>query len=289
MKYSQLNCIFISIVMLAVSGCSSVALKVANIPANFFDGDVQKDLVFDQAQNLKLDVYIPKQDEMAPLPVIVFFYGGRWSFGEKHQYQFVATALANKGFIVVVPDYRKYPQVQFPAFVEDGALALQWTFNNIQQYNGQKNNIFVSGHSAGAHIGALLVSDAGYLMAVDSPDAYKAIKGFAGLAGPYSFTPKEEDLVEIFGPSSQFPQMQVPTFIKGVEPPLLLLTGAKDTTVESSNAERLAQAVRSKGGSVETKVYKDIDHTQIIGVFSTFLESKAPVVDDVTAFFKDQL
>lgn len=286
MKQQRRLCLF-TLFMLTLCGCSSLSLQIANIPANFFDGEVHEDIVFDPQHGLKLDVYVPKRAVTEPLPVVVFFYGGRWSYGEKHQYQFVATALADKGFVVVVPDYRKYPEVKFPGFVNDGAAAVQWTHENIASYNGQGSTLFISGHSAGAHIGALLVSDRAYL--AGAGDTYGSIKGFAGLAGPYSFTPMKDDLVDIFGPESRYPQMQVPTFITGKEPPMLLLTGADDTTVKAVNGKRLTQAILAKGGVVEAQVYEGIDHTDIIGVFSTFLESKASVVDDVTAFFHDQI
>lgn len=277
----------ITLALLTLTGCTGLGLAVANAPATFFDGKTHENLVFDDTSHLALDVYIPKQAQDHKLPVIVFFYGGRWSYGEKKDYEFVATALAQTGFVVVVPDYRKYPDVKFPAFVQDGANALQWVHQNIDQYQGDPQQLFIAGHSAGAHIGALLVSDPTYLKQINASDTQQAIKGFAGLAGPYDFTPKAKDLVDMFGPAAQFPQMQVTTFIEGTEPPMLLLTGADDTTVEMYNLDRLQQKIESQNGEVKAIVYDDINHTEIVGAFSAFWRAKAPVLQDVTQFFQE--
>jgi acetyl esterase/lipase len=103
----------------------------------------------------KLDVYLPKQ--MSPnAKVVIFFYGGSWREGSKADYRFVAQALTSRGFIVVLPDYRLYPQVTFPAFVEDGASAVRWVRDNISNFGGDTNQLYLMGHSAGSHIAALL-------------------------------------------------------------------------------------------------------------------------------------
>jgi len=78
---------------------------------------------------LTLSVYRPKatdDSQVAPKPTIVFFYGGAWQSGSKEAYRFVASRLTKKGYVVVLPDYRLYPDVTFPAFVDDGAEALRW-------------------------------------------------------------------------------------------------------------------------------------------------------------------
>jgi len=289
MKFKKTVLGLISSCLLLLTGCSSLGLGIANVPPKLFDGNVQKAKVFDKDNNLALDIYTPALAKQNDLPVIIFFYGGRWSYGERSEYQFVATALADKGFVVVVPDYRKYPQVKFPAFVEDSAKAVQRTYNNIAEYKGQPEQLFLAGHSAGAHIGALLVSDQHYLDDIDGADAYKAIRGFAGLAGPYDFTPDEEDIMDIFGPASQYPLMQATNYIQGTEPPMLLLAGEDDTTVKLYNLERLQREITEQGGKVETKIYQGIDHVGIVGAFSVFLRSTAPVLDDVSAFFKGLL
>ena len=58
--------------------------------------------------------------------MVVFFYGGSWNHGERHDYRFVGEALAARGIVTVIPDYRLYPQVRYPDFLKDNAAAVAW-------------------------------------------------------------------------------------------------------------------------------------------------------------------
>jgi len=269
-----------------LTSCSDGAFIIANIPAAFSDVKVTRDLAYASPAGSKLDLYVPKGAGQDPLPVIVFLYGGRWTYGAKNQYAFAADALAQEGFIVAVPNYRKYPNVKFPVFVEDAADALAWVHDNIASHGGDSTRIFLVGHSAGAHIGALLAADPKYLAAHGK--SRSIVTAFAGLAGPYDFTPESDDLKDMFGPPERYDQMRVTAFIDGGQPPMLLLHGEKDETVRLYNLERLASAIKAKGGSVETKLYPGVDHIQIVGALTVFLRNKAPVKDDVVRFFRDQ-
>lgn len=270
---------------LLLTGCASAGLAVANFPVAWFNGEVIKGINYGQEPWEKLDIYIPPDQTDAAWPVIVFFYGGRWTEGSRDEYAFVGSALAAKGFVTVIPDYRKYPAVRFPAFIKDGARAVNWVHDNIGRFDGRADKLFLAGHSAGAHIAALLVSDERYLR--KEGDALSGIQGFAGLAGPYDFTPEAADLKEIFGPPSNYSQIQVTTFVDGAEPPMLLLHGNSDQTVERYNLERLANTIEAQGGQVETIIYPELDHVEIIGALSWFWRKKAPVLDDISEYFMD--
>ena len=187
--------------------------------------------------------------------------------------------------MVVIPDYRKYPSVRFPVFVQDGAKALAWTYDNIKSYGGAPSRIHVAGHSAGAHIGALLTADARYL-ANEGKKRSKVIRSFAGLAGPYDFVPDEPDLEDMFGPPENYPLMQVTTFIDGKQPPMLLLYGAADTDVAPYNLERLQRRIKAAGGRVESIIYPDTDHIDILLALSWLKSDDAPVLADMIKFFK---
>lgn len=264
--------------LLLTAACTKITFGIVNLPAHFSGVKITKNIVFDPKTNLALDIYAPP-DAASPLPVIVFFYGGRWEYGDRASYRFAGTTLAQQGFIVAVPDYRKYPTVKFPTFIEDGAKAVAWVHDNIAQYGGMPDHIYVAGHSAGAHIGALLTADEHYLPT-------HTIKAFAGLAGPYAFTPDEPDLQDMFGPPANYPNMQVTTFIDGKEPPMLLLYGDADTAVKPFNLERLAARIKGKGGRVETRIYPGVSHTSIIGALSWLGKNQAPVTTDMVNFFK---
>ncbi len=262
---------------LCAAACTQLGFAAANAPG-LRDVAAANDVMFDKAHALALDVYAPKSHADA-LPVIVFIHGGRWQSGDKGDYAFAGAALARQGFVVVIPDYRKYPDVKFPAFVDDAARAVEWAHENIAPYGGDPARLFVAGHSSGAHVGALLAADERYV-------PRGIIKGFAGLAGPYAFTPDEPDLQDMFGPPQNYPAMQVTRFIDGREPPMLLLYGTADKAVAPYNLERLVTAVHAKGGQVETILYPDVTHTGIIAGLSWFRRGNPPVAQDMARFFK---
>jgi acetyl esterase/lipase len=270
--------------LLVMYACTQAAFTAANLPTHLVEMTVEHDRAYGSEPLQKLDVYIPANTMEKQLDVVVFFYGGRWTYGAKEDYRFVAATFVKEGFIVVIPDYRKYPQVRFPVFVEDGAKALAWVSDHIVERHGNPARIHVVGHSAGAHIGALLAADPHYLADIGK-DRSLSIHDFAGLAGPYAFIPDEPDLEDIFGPPQNYPNMQVTTFIDGTQPPILLLYGNKDTAVKLANLEKLEQRIKQRGGCVRSRIYPDTDHTDLIGALSWWNRQRAPVVDDITKFF----
>jgi acetyl esterase/lipase len=280
----RLSVLFSLLCALTVSGCAQLGIFAANVPSHFSDTVRKDNITFSAEQKLKLDVYTPKNPLNAD--VVVFFYGGRWTDGTKEQYRFVGSALAKQGFVVVIPDYRKYPNVKFPSFVDDAAQAVAWTSDNIAEYGGNPERIHLSGHSSGAHLAALVATDPTYLKKFGkNRDA--VVKSFAGLAGPYDFTPEDADLVDMFGPPEKYPLMRPVTYADGRTPPLLLLHGADDTIVGRFNYENFEKKILAHGGCVTTKLYKDIDHVWIVGAISWLGSNKAPVIKDLSAFFKN--
>ena len=270
--------------LLLMSACTQAAFTAANLPTHLVEMAVEHDRAYGSELLQKLDVYIPANTMEKQLDVLVFFYGGRWTYGAKEDYRFVAATFVKEGFIVVIPDYRKYPQVRFPVFVEDGARALAWVSDHIVEWHGDPARIHVVGHSAGAHIGALLAADPHYLADVGK-DRSLTVHDFAGLAGPYAFTPDEPDLEDIFGPPQNYPNMQVTTFIDGTQPPMLLLYGNKDTAVKLANLERLEQRIKQRGGCVRSRIYPNADHTDLIEALSWWNRQRVPVAEDITKFF----
>ena len=270
--------------VVALVGCTGTGAKIANAPT--YDGSLKKtgDILYNPTTKQALDIYTDSKAGADKRPVVMFIYGGRWEGGDKADYRFLADALVKKGYLVVIPDYRKYPEVKFPGFVEDTAKAIAWTKANIAAYGGDESQLFLMGHSAGAHIASLLVTDMHYLQAVGMKPT--DLRAFAGLAGPYSFTPDEKDLKDMFGPPENYPNMQATTFVSGKEPPVLLLWGDADDAVGRFNLEKMQAALKAKGASVQSKIYPGISHVEIVGAFSRIWRGKAPVVDDVDAFFK---
>ncbi len=269
-----------------LSGCESAGFAVVNLPSYAGGATVARNIAYGPEPWQKLDVYTPKTPGKTPPDTIVFFYGGRWTKGARADYRFVGEAFAKKGFITVIPDYAKYPQVRFPAFVEDGAKALAWVHDHIVEYQGDPRRVHVAGHSAGAHIGALLAADQRYLAALNKTPG-QVIASFAGLAGPYAFTPDEPDLIDMFGPSARYPAMQVPTFIDGSEPPMLLAWGADDKIVRRFNLDKLQAGIEAKRGRVRSIVYPGGNHINIVAALSWINPGSLPVLDDLAKFFND--
>jgi acetyl esterase/lipase len=266
--------------MSLLSACSTVTLLNAVAPRSGIS--VIRDLRYGADPRQRLDVYVPR--DAAAAPVVVFFYGGGWTEGSKDQYAFVARGLAARGIVTVVPDYRLYPQVAFPAFIQDGAAATRWVHDNARAFGGDPRRLVVLGHSAGAYIAAMLALDPRYLAAVGL-NAETDLAGCVGLAGPYDFLPLDTDVLRaIFRSPEGLARTQPITFARGDAAPMLLLTGARDDTVYPRNTARLSARIRERGGWVETIVYPGIGHRLILGAISWPLRFSAPVRDDVVRF-----
>jgi acetyl esterase/lipase len=266
-----------------MTGCTRFDLLNATIP--FWGYSVTKDLKYGDLPRQKLDVYRPHNAASAA-PVVIFFYGGDWQTGEKSGYRFVADALTSRGFVAVLPDYRLYPSVTFPAFVEDGAKAIRWTHDNISNYGGDPQRIYLMGHSAGAHIAALLTLDAHYLKDVGLDRS--AIRATAALSGPYDFVPSPDDRPP-FGMSrddtTPDPRIEPIHFVDGREPPMLLVHGLRDQTVNPDNATKLAARITQAGGEVRYIAYPKADHVAVVLALAFPFRWLAPVLDDVMTFF----
>lgn len=258
----------------ALAGCSPAALLNTTVSRKGFA--LEADIPYGANPRQKLDFYRPE----TPRPdgkAVIFFYGGSWDSGAKSDYLFVAQALAARGIAAIVADYRLYPEVRFPAFIEDGALAVRWAADKVGT-----DKLFLMGHSAGAQIALMLAVNTPYLAAA-GVDRMK-LRGVIGLSGPYDILPlTSRKLQDIFGGPSR-PETQPITFAKAPLPPALFVHGTGDTIVKAANSERLAAAWRTAGAPVELKLYPDVDHVDVVGAFSDLLRARAPTLADVTAY-----
>ena len=230
----------------------------------------------------KLDVYRPRNGT-SPAGVVVFFYGGDWQNGSKADYRFVGQALASRGFVAVLADYRLYPQVTFPAFVEDGAMAVRWAHSHLYE----SGPLFLMGHSAGAHVAALLTLDEHYLR--DAGLAPGAVRAAALLSGPFDFIPPPRDqAVFSMRPGDLLPPpgSQPIRFARGDAPPVLLVQGESDAVVRPHNTVLLAERLTAAGATVRTVFYPDTGHAGVVLALAWPFRWYAPTLCDVTAFFR---
>ncbi|VVO44248.1 alpha/beta hydrolase [Pseudomonas fluorescens] len=266
-----------------LAACSPIKVLNALTPSNTFTKTAA--IAYGDDSRQKLDVYRPAP-AISSAPVVVFFYGGSWNSGSRDDYGFVGEALASRGIVVVIADYRLYPQVRYPAFLQDGARAVAWTHQHIADYGGDPQQLYLMGHSSGAYNAAMLALDARWLEHVNlSPSM---LKGWIGLAGPYDFLPIENPEVKpvFFFPDSP-PDSQPINHVSAGAPPSLLMASTDDKLVNPSrNTGGLANTLRAAGVPVETFYFGKTNHQTLVAALSKPLRWLAPVLDRVTAFIR---
>ncbi len=269
------------LVLGTVAACSSLQVLNAITPGNTYHKVAN--LAYGTDSRQKLDVYSPL-NLIGTAPVVVFLYGGNWNSGERNDYQFVGEALASRGIVAVLADYRLFPQVRYPSFLEDSAHAVAWTLQEVQHYGGDPRRVFLMGHSAGAYNAAMVALDPRWLAAYDLTPA--SLRGWIGLAGPYDFIPiqNKETRPVFFYPATP-PESQPINHVCSGAPPALLIASNKDVWVDPiGNTGALSRKLRAAGVSV-TEVYFDkTSHATLIGAMSRPLRGLAPVLDMVDRF-----
>ncbi len=179
-----------------------------------------EDLTDYMKERCRLEVYYPAGLE--GFPTVVWFHGGGLKAGNRS----VPEGLKEKGFAVVAVNYRLSPHVRSPAYIEDAAAAVAWTFRNIEKYGGSSEGVFVAGMSAGGYLTSMIGLDKRWLAAegIDADD-------IAGLI-PYSghtithFTIRDERGLKNTQPVVD--EMAPLYHVRDDAPPLLLITGDRD-------------------------------------------------------------
>lgn len=213
----------------------------------------------------RLDVVVPNAP--GPHPVIVFFHGGGWDTGRPQDYRFVGRAFAREGHVVVLAGYRLGPDGRYPAMIDDAAAALAWVRASIAGLGGDPQRVFVMGHSAGAHMAALVTLDRRWLEGRGLPAGF--VRGVIGLSGPYDFHPFTSDRARrAFGHVADPAQTQPIAFARADAPPMLLLTGDADVTVKPRNSRALGSALVGAGAAARVVLLPGVDHAGTIKVLA---------------------
>jgi acetyl esterase/lipase len=263
----------------ALPGCSRLTTFNTIVPKDGGTRQIVEGAAFGAGPRRKLDVYAPSRAGSAR-PILFFIYGGSWQNGDRAGYGFVGRALAARGFVVVIADYRLMPEVRFPGFLEDNAAAFRWVRGHARALGGDPDRIVLAGHSAGAYDAAMLALDPRWLGA-----DRRAVRGFAGLAGPYDFLPFDDPVaVAAFGGWAVPAETQPISFASSDDPPALIAYGVDDDRVRPANSKALAARLRGVGVEVEERGYPGIGHVGILTAFARPLRSRAPVLDDVARF-----
>jgi len=246
---------------------------------------VTPDLPYGPLPRQKLDVYAPKHHQGLS-PVVVFFYGGNWSTGERADYAFVGHALASRGYVAVIADYRLYPEVHYPEILQDAARAVAWTALEVRRYGGDPARLFVMGHSAGAYNAAMVALDTSLLARHGMRQ--QDLRGWIGLAGPYDFLPIENpDTKPVFFFPDTPASSQPINHVTAVAPPALLIAPQRghDKLVDPQrNTGGLAAALRAQGRPVTEQYLDGVSHATLVASLASPLRMLAPTLDHISAF-----
>ena len=267
-----------------LSGCSAAGVLNALVPSDSYSR--MGGVAYGPEPRRMLDVYKPLTAAgAAPPPIVVFFYGGNWSQGERADYRFVGEALASRGVIVVIADYRLSPQVRYPEFLRDSAAAVKWTFDHAAELGGSPANVVVMGHSAGAYNAAMLALDPRWLRGAGL-GADRKLAGWVGLAGPYDFLPIENRLTQVAFEWPDTPLESQPIeHVTPRAPRSLLLAAVKDDLVDPHRSTvAMAVRLRAAGVPVTLKLYERVNHVTLLGAIAQPLDWLAPVRAEVLAF-----
>ena len=268
------------VLIFLLSGCTTTQFLIANAPTEFDRVDRHADLAYGQDARQHLDIYAPRR--AASRPVVIFWYGGSWVKGNKAEYRFVGTTLAEHGFVAVLPDYRLYPQVTFPAFDEDGARAVAWVEQHIQEFGGDPHHIVLMGHSAGGHTAAFLAFNHAFLQkyGADPSD----ISGLVGLSGTYVLVPETPTEHATFPPPYTEADWQPIRFVDAHAPPTLLLHGTDDQEVLPQEALDLRDLMLREHLRVELHLYPHRGHGDTVAPFAPIARWRSPAVRDTVDF-----
>lgn len=268
-----------TVTLVNLTACSGARVLEALAPSESVT--VERGVVFDRVHDLALDIYRPTDARDAPL--VVFFWGGSWQTGDRSTYGFLGRTLASRGLVVMIPDYRTYPDVRYPAFLYDSARAVAWAREHGPDYGADPQRLSLLGHSAGAYNAAMLVSDSRYLEAVGGERGW--IAAWVGLSGPYDFLPLNDEVLErIFAPAQPLESSQPINWVDGEVPPTLLVVSADDPVVDPRNTERLAGRLRQEGVPVELLHVDNLRHVGVVVSLSNVFPFDDNVLSTVAGF-----
>ena len=266
-----------------LASCSALGTFNTLVPGDSGGDRIAEGLAYGELPRQKLDIYAPPGAR--GLPTVLFIYGGSWNSGSRSEYGFLGQALSSRGFVVAVADYRLVPEVLYPDFLDDGALALKWLRDHAINYGGDPSKLFIMGHSAGAYNAMMVALDQRLTAGVGLRG--QVLRGAIGLAGPYDFLPLDVDATrDAFGKWPNLPETQPVNHATRFAPPSFLATGDADDLVFPRNTYALAKKLRAAGRPVEERTYPGVGHVGLLTAFSRPFRDKGPVLDDVARFIK---
>jgi acetyl esterase/lipase len=249
------------LLLMPLAGCQSLGFAVLNTAAPHVER--VPDIEYAPGSRGRMDLYAPRAaKEATGRPLVVFWYGGSFQSGSRNDYRFVGAALAARGAVTVLPDYRLYPDVRFPEFLRDAAAAVAKAQLEAPRYGADPRRTVLGGHSAGAYIAAMLAVHPVYLREAGVDPA--SIAGLFGLSGPYGIEPNSPALHAIFTAVAKPEEYQALQDVSPDAPPTLLVHGEADEVVYPSHAARFSAALRARGVPVELRLVPRRRHADTV-------------------------
>lgn len=243
---------------------------------------VTRNLQYEPGDRHSLDVYVLRAPAKAARPVMVYLYGGAWAAGSKADFAWIGAALARRGFVAVVPDYRIYPEAKWPMFLEDNAAAVRWARDHAASFGGDPAELVLTGHSAGANNALSLATEPRWLAGVGMTP--RDLKATIGLSGPYNLSPLDTASERaIFGPPTGYTDPI--NRIEGGSPPLLLIVGDRDDAADPHDSDAVAAKVREKGSVAEVIHYPSLGHSDTQNALATPPGRRPPGIIDAILHF----
>lgn len=269
-----------------LSGCSSTGVLDRLVPSDTYVTPPAT-VAYGTDVRQKLDVYKPLPANVqgtGPAPLVVFLYGGSWTNGERADYRFVGEALASRGIVAVIADYRVSPAHRYPAFVQDSASAVAWALSHAAEVGADPARVFVMGHSAGGYNAAMVALDARWLRAAGHDP--RQLAGWIGLAGPYEFLPIGDPDVQVaFDWPNTKPDTQPINHVSPQAPRTLLLAAKNDDKVNPTrNTVALAGKLQGAGVNTTLKLLDSLSHVTLVAAMATPLNFLGPVAGEVADF-----
>jgi acetyl esterase/lipase len=280
------GCALALIATAAFTGCSPLRTLNA-VSANGASHTSSLGISYGPLARQKLDAYMPAAAAPAQgWPLVVFFYGGSWNSGQRADYGFVGAALADRGVVTLVADYRLYPEVSYPTFLADSALALAYGLDKAKLLGADPNRVFVMGHSAGGYNAAMLALDPRWLAATGH--STHELAGWIGLSGPYDFLPTSDPQLQAIFHHPDYPVGSQPLSHTPADSPRAFLGAPPNDKVVSftRSTSALATRLHAAGVSVTLKEYPRATHATLIGSFAWPLRWAGPVLSDVVSFIQ---
>ena len=269
----------IAVAAVAMAACSPTRALNAIASSDFYE---LMTVAYGAGERRQLDVYTPRAgaERVRPAngwPLVVFFYGGSWNRGDRAAYRFVGEALAARGIVTVIPDYRLYPEVRYPDFLKDNAAATAWALREAARLGADPKRVFVMGHSAGGYNAAMMAVDTRWLAAegvkprqlagwIENPDVRPVFL--------HPDTPPESEPI-------RHVSAKVPRTFLGAAP-------VDDLINPERNTRQMATQLQSAGVPVTVQFYPRTNHITLIGAFSAPLRFLAPVLEDVVEFVQER-